>query len=512
MNHDVITRAAAYARYSSDNQRSESIDAQLHDIREWASNNDYVIVRVYTDEAETGTNDNREGFLQMIADSRNDDFDAVLVHKSDRFARNKWDAAIYKKALHDNSVKLIYVTQPMLCDDTPESFLMEGIFESLDHYYSLNLGREVMKGMNENARACKHNGGRPPLGFDVNPVNHTYIVNEQESQAVKLIFEMYAEGLSYDYIVRQLNEKGFKTKTGGIFCKNSISDILRNEKYLGIYIYNRAVHKIKGKRNNRINKPNDQVVRIPGGMPQIINHDLWDKVQAKIESRGKAPGERARNHATREYLLSGKIFCGLCGYAMIGKSGTNGKKVRYDYYLCNNRDRKHECTAKMVRKDLLEYQVIEQLEEQLLNPDLFPVLVDKIYQEINTMGNESEKELIYLQAELAKVQMRINNMLNMIEEGTGSVELSKRLTQRESEKAILVSRMQEVERKAKANTIPKEMILAYLQERYRSLKSYDTISAKSLINEFVEKVTLYENEFEVIFKISLLTNGYLDIK
>ena len=506
MNHNVITRAAAYARYSSDNQRAESIEAQLHDIKEWAAQNDCIIVRIYTDEAETGTNDDREGFLQMMADSRNGDFDVVLVHKSDRFARNKWDAAIYKKALHDNEVKLIYVTQPMLCDDTPESFLMEGIFESLDHYYSLNLGREVMKGHNTNARECKHNGGRPPLGFNVDPDTHTYVINEQEARAVKHIFEMYAEGMSYDMIIRDLNENGFKTKTGSRFCKNSISDILRNEKYLGIYIYNRAVHKVKGKRNNRITKPEDQITRIPGGMPQIIDQDLWDKVQAKIESRRKTPGERARNRATREYLLSGKISCGLCGYAMVGKSGTNGKKVRYDYYMCNNRDRRHDCNQKMRRKDLLERQVLEQLEAELLNPDLFPVLVDKIFQEINCLGNESAKELIYLKAELTKVQLKINNMLDLIEEGAGTVELTKRLAQRESEKNVLVSRMREVERKVNANSISKEMILAFLQERYRGLKSYDISSAKSLINEFVEKVIVYEDDFEIVFKISLHTN------
>ncbi len=507
MSNNLVNRAVAYARYSSDNQRSESIDAQLHDIREWAIDNGYQIVRVYTDEAETGTSDDRDGFLQMIADSRNGDYEAVLVHKSDRFARNKWDAAIYKKALRDNNIKLIYVMQPMLSEDTPEAMLMEGIFESLDYYYSLNLGREVMKGMNENARHCKHNGGRPALGFDVDKNSNTYIINEHEAKAVRLIFEMYAEGMSYDKIVKSLNTQGFKTKTGGLFAKNSISDILRNEKYLGIYIYNRTLRKVNGKRNHRKNKPDDQVVKIPGGMPQIIEQELWDKVQTIIQNRGRKPGERSRNRSTREYLLSGKIECGLCGFKMIGKSGTNGKKVRYDYYLCNNRDRKHACKAKMVRKDLLELQVIEQLEEQLLNPKLFPVLVDKIYKHLNEIGNESNKELIYLKAELSKIQLKINNMLNLIEEGAGSIEMTRRLAHRESEKAILASRIHEIERKAKANIIPKEIILAYLQERYRSLKSLDILTAKSLINEFVEKVIVYEDEFEVIFKISLLTDG-----
>lgn len=502
-----MKKAVAYARYSSDNQRSESIDAQLHDIREWASNNGYQIIRVYTDEAETGTSDDRDGFLQMIADSRVGDFETVLVHKSDRFARNKWDAAIYKKALWENGINIIYVTQPMLCDDTPEGFLMEGIFESLDQYYSLNLGREVMKGMSENARNCKHNGGRPPLGYDVDPATKTYIINEKEALAVRLIFEMYDKGFSLDTIVRELNAKGFKTKSGGAFCKNSISDILRNEKYIGVYIFNRAIHKVKGKRNNRKSKPSDQVIRIPGGMPQIIDKELWDRVQARIEKRRRDPGERAHNKAVSEYLLTGKIECGLCGYKMVGKNGgTWGNKTRYDYYICNNRERKHECKAKMIRKDVIERLVLEELEKKVLNPALFPVLAAEIHKGMSSMGNESKKELVYLKAELTKVQAKINNILDIIEGGTGSAELAARLAQRENEKAVLVNRIQEIERKTKASTITREMILAYLEQEYKGLKSDDTLTAKALIDRYVARVIIYEDDFEVVFKI-LHTDG-----
>ena len=95
-----MKKAVSYARFSSDNQRSESIDAQMYDINEWAENNGYQVVKMYADEAKSGTEDQRDGFLQMIADlksDRLDDIDIVLVHKSDRFARNRWDSAIKKK-------------------------------------------------------------------------------------------------------------------------------------------------------------------------------------------------------------------------------------------------------------------------------------------------------------------------------------------------------------------------------------------------------------------------------
>ena len=503
-----MKKAVAYARYSSDNQSPESIDEQLYDIRDWAAKNDCEILKIYTDEAETGTSDeNRDDFLNMISESSDMEYDYVLVHKTNRFARNKWDAAIYKKMLRENDKKVIYVTQPMLNEETPEAMMLETFFEGMDQYYSLDLAREVMKGHKKNARACKHNGGLPALGFDVDKETQTYLINEREAQGVKIIFEMYDAGFSYDAIIRELNIKGFKTKTGRPFSKNSISDILRNEKYVGVYTYNRRQHKVKGKRNNRKEKPADQIVRIPGGMPQIIEQELWDRVQARIAGRKHNPGERARNKAITQYLLTGKIECGQCGFAMVGKNGgTWGDKKRYDYYICNNRERTHQCKAKMIRRDIIERQILEELEIKILNPEVFPSLAKEIQKGMQNLGGESKKELIYLKAEIAKVQVKINNMLELIEDGAGSKELAGRLAQRESEKAILSNRIQEIERKTKASTITYEMILAYLQKEYEALKTDDTLTGKGLIDRYVEKVIIYGDEFEVIFKL-LHTHG-----
>ena len=509
-------KAVAYARYSSDNQNPESIDEQLYDIRDWAVKNDCEIIKIYTDEAETATSDeNRDDFLNMVSESAEIEYDYVLVHKTNRFARNKWDAAIYKKMLRENGKKVIYVTQPMLNEETPEAMMLETFFEGMDQYYSLDLAREVMKGHKKNARECKHNGGRPALGFDVDmtilPGREkpllTYIVNEREAHAVHKIFEMYDAGFSYDAIIQELNSRGFKTKTGRPFSKNSISDILRNEKYVGVYTYNRRQHKVKGKRNNRKEKPADQVIRVPGGMPQIIDQELWDRVQNRIASRKRNPGERAQNKAITQYLLTGKIKCGQCGFAMVGKNGgTWGDKKRYDYYICNNRERTHQCKAKMVRRDIIERQVLEELEKRILNPEVFPALATELKKGMQDLGGESKKELVYLKAEIAKVQVKINNMLELIEDGAGSTELASRLAQRESEKTILLNRIQEIERKTKASTFTHEMILAYLQKEYQALKTDDTLTFKGLIDRYVDKVIIYDDEFEVVFKL-LHTHG-----
>ena len=269
-----MIRAAAYARYSSDNQREESIDAQLRAIREYCDRNGIRLVKIYTDEARSATTDDRPGFLQMIQDSALGLFDAVIVHKLDRFSRDRYDSAFYKRQLKKNGVRLISVLEPL--DDSPESVILESVLEGMAEYYSRNLAREVMKGMRETALQCKHTGGKPPLGYNVAP-DGTYVINEQEAKAVRMIFEMYAAGKGYSEIINKLNQEGYKTQTGRPFGKNSIHDILKNEKYRGVYIFNRTERKINGKRNHHKSKSEDEIIRIEGGMPRIIDDETWER-------------------------------------------------------------------------------------------------------------------------------------------------------------------------------------------------------------------------------------------
>ena len=200
----------------------------------------WQVVATYTDEARSATTDNRPQFQKMIADSSKGMFDIVLVHKLDRFSRDRYDSAIYKKRLKKNNVQLCSVLERI--DDSPESIMMESVLEGMAEYYSRNLGREVMKGMKETALQCKHTGGCPPLGYDVGE-DRKLIINKHEAEAVKIIFEMYAEGHGYGAIIACLNEHGYTTKRGHIFGKNSLYEILSNEKYTGVFVFNRAASK-----------------------------------------------------------------------------------------------------------------------------------------------------------------------------------------------------------------------------------------------------------------------------
>ena len=234
----ICKKAVLYARFSSDNQRSESIDAQIRAMKEYCKKNSYVIVNTYIDEAKSATTDKRSSFQQMIADSKDKFFDIVLVHKLDRFARNRYDSAVYKRELKKNGVRVESVLENL--DSSPESIMMESVLEGMNEYYSRNLGREVMKGMKETALQCKHTGGKPPLGYDIDEVTKKLIINEYEAETVRIIYEMYSQGYGYSDILKRMYKEDRKTKLGNNFAKNSLYSILTNPKYQGTYVYNRS--------------------------------------------------------------------------------------------------------------------------------------------------------------------------------------------------------------------------------------------------------------------------------
>ena len=177
-------RAVLYARFSSDNQRSESIDAQIRAMQAYCKHNNIMIVDTYIDEAKSATTAQRPAFQRMMADSKLGTFNIVLVHKLDRFARNRYDSAVCKRELKKSGISVHSVLENL--NDSPESIMLESVLEGMNEYYSQNLAREVMKGLKETALQCKHTGGTPPLGYDVEPVTRKLTVNEKEAEAVRL--------------------------------------------------------------------------------------------------------------------------------------------------------------------------------------------------------------------------------------------------------------------------------------------------------------------------------------
>jgi site-specific DNA recombinase len=489
-----MLRASIYARYSSDNQREESIEAQTRAISEYANNNNYRIVKTYVDEAFSAKTDNRPQFLQMISDAKNRLFDVVICHKLDRFARNRYDSAFYKRILKENGIRLISVLENF--DDSPESIILESVLEGMAEYYSANLAREVMKGLKENALQCKHTGGKPAFGYDVDK-DKNYIINKHEAKAVLEIFEMVNSFHSVGEIISWLDSNGYRTKYGTQFTAGSINAIVRNEKYKGVYVYG----KNKRIQQNGIlkNVTGDDIVRIEDGIPRIISDSEWDNANKIYNERQHKAGGQAK--AKEVYLLSGVIQCGLCGGSMCGnkiKSGRN-KSLRITY-KCNTRKAKKTCDAKDIRKDLIESIIIDEL-ETTISEDGINKLVDFIMEQMNEMSKEIPGEINDLEKRLAISNKQIDSMVNAIMNGLFSDAVKEKLEYLELEKRDLLDRLKYLKiNNDLANAPSKEKVKEILRMDM-NIKNKSLNDQQRIIKTYIKKVVVYPTYVEIYSEV-----------
>ena len=494
-------KAVQYARFSSENQRDESIDAQLRANAEYAERNNIQIVKTFVDRARSATSDKRPQFQEMIkyCESDNTGISMVIVHKLDRFSRDKYDSAMYKQKLKVKGIRVVSVLENL--DNSPESLILESVIEGMAQYYSANLAREVAKGQKENALKALHNGGDAPLGYDV-AFDKTYLVNEDEAQAVKIIFDMYVNGYSYSNIIDKLNDLGYKTKRGNKFGKNSLHGILSNEKYTGVYVFNKTQRKgVNGKRNGHKQKSEDEIIKVEGGMPQIIDKDVFIKAQEMMQKRKKSPGA---HKATTLYLLTGLIRCGECGHAMQG----NKRKDKYgnDYisYRCGCRKQKRDCNNKEIKRDYLEEFILTELEKHVLNDNAIPVLSNQLNERLKAKSNDNHEMLNNLRNKLEKVNKEIENILTAIMSGIINSMLKDKLDELEQVKLNLDLKINELSIESngvESVNITEEQIRSMFSKFKEFVLTRNLPECKKFISDYVKEVVVYRDHIEVIFNV-----------
>lgn len=492
-----IVKAVIYARFSSDNQRHESITAQVRAIEEYAKQNKIKIVGKYVDRAKSATTDNRPEFLRMIADSKKGKFDVVLVHKLDRFARNRNDSIGYRMELKRNGVSLISILE-YLDEDSPESIILESVLEAMSEYYSKNLAREVNKGMKETALKGLHTGGSPPLGYDVDPKTKKLVINEKEAIAVRLIYKMYIEGYGYNKIIRELNNQGFTTKNNTTFGKGSLGSILKNEKYTGTYIFNKSASKdVDGKRSGKY-KDNDEIIRIEGIIPPIISKEEFQIVSEKKNARTR---KYPKYTAIEVYLLSGKIYCGECGGSFIGNRNKCGRnKSLYVTYRCAKRKNKLGCTNKDIRREYIETAVLDSLSNYIYNEDIIPKLVSAYNEYQVERNSEYLRKINGLKNRINEVTKEIDNLVELIIKMPTSEAIANKLEKNETEKVLLENEYDKLINDSDYNETSKKELIDSFAKAKKLMTEGKLNSTKRLIELYVEKVIVYNDHVDVIFK------------
>lgn len=356
---ECAMNAVIYARYSPGPDQSEnSIDFQLRADQAYCEAKGFKVIGEYIDRSKSGTTDNRPDFQRMIEDAKKRQFAFIVVYRFDRFARNRYDSAIYKKELETYGVRVLSTEESIGTGD--EGIILESIYEAMAESYSRRLSRVVTQGMKETALKGLSTGGNISYGLKVE--DHKLVIDEKTAPAVRYCFEAYANGKQKKQIAEDLKEQGYRTKTGKDFTINTISQILTNDIYIGINDYG----------------------DIKRTCPAIISTDLFNKVQSLLSQNKKVYGRKVTEV---NFNLSGKLYCGHCGSTMIGDSGTSRRGTKHYYYTCSQKKKKRSsCNKKSEKKDFIEWYVCEQT----VNFVLTPTNIKKIAENVVAL---SEKEL-----------------------------------------------------------------------------------------------------------------------
>lgn len=477
--------AVAYARFSSNNQREESIDAQLRAIREYCERENIELIEEFTDEAMSGKNDNREDFQNMIRKllKGNIQADYVLVHKFNRFARNKYDSALYKKKLKDIGIKVISVSQKI--DESPEGELLEGFLEVIDQYYSSNLAVEVRKGLRENALKGKHAGGQVLFGYSLD--DEGYYCPNENAKIVKRIFEEYAAGYPKTEICERLNREGYRNQRGKKFNTRTLYDLLRNEKYIGNYVYT-----IDLTETIRL----DGIIKDPP-----IDRTLWETVQSLCQSSSARGRQRTQK---RTYYLTGKAYCEHCGAHISGAGSKRSRNGTLNYYYkCVGKVKhKNGCTNPSINKDWFEPRVLKTVVNAVMTESQIKQLAEMAYREVITMRDTPVVTTAQLKKELAgilKKQERLTDLYldggmdkSMLDERNGELQRRKHQIEDELDKRKNIADAEDI-------TVEdiEQFITAYVEDIKNEYSPAEDEFMRVVFGTFVEKVIIGKEKITV---------------
>lgn len=349
----MYQRAAAYIRVSTDEQSEYSPDAQLKAIKKYCKDNNILLdsEHIYIDEGISGRKaEKRPAFQDMIKHAKKKEFDVILVHKFDRFARSREDSVVYKSLLKKEcNIRVVSITESI--EDDKFSVILEAMLEAMAEYYSLNLSDEVKKGMTEKAQRGEYQSS-PPFGYKME--NKTLVILDDEAEAVKLVFNAFLDGQGLLQIAKKLNDLGYRTHRGNKFENRTIEYMLNNPVYCGMA---RWTPTGKIKRNYKC----EDTLIVESNHDAIIDKKTFDLVQEKLNER-KQINRRFYKGTNPQNLhwLNGLVRCKLCGCTFV--------RNQKEYYNCNGYVKGKCSTSQNVKIELIEQAILNQIKEDFSKP------------------------------------------------------------------------------------------------------------------------------------------------
>ncbi len=446
-----MTRAALYARYSSDQQRAASIDDQFRVCREHAERSGWTVAGGYRDAASSGASMIlRPGIQTLLEDARRGAFDVVVAEALDRVSRDQADVAALYKHLQFAGVTIVTLAEGEISE------LHVGLKGTMNALFLKDLAAKTHRGLRGRVEQGRSGGGLC-YGYDVvkatddagEAVRGGRTINEAEAATVRRVFRDFAAGVSPRAIARRLNDEGIPGPSGKLWNDSTIrghakrgTGLVNNELYIGRLVWNRLRY-IKnpetGKRVSRLNPPEQWIVKEVPEL-RIVDDALWRAVkeqQGEITERYATVIKAVRStHANRlngahrpRHLLSGLLECGVCGgpYSMRGQ----------DRYGCSNHVMNGSCdNSRGIRRTVLEERVLAGVKEKLMAPEAAAEAMRAWAEETNRRNRERRASGESERRELEAVKKKMAAMIGVIEDGgyvQGMIDRLRELEARQNE-------------------------------------------------------------------------------
>ncbi|MDP2917592.1 MAG: recombinase family protein [Dehalococcoidia bacterium] len=483
------------------------MSAQLRSLREYAARNGYEVVREFVDEAESGKTAARPAFREMISAARRIQrpFDIILVWKYSRFARSREDSIIYKAMLKKKGIRVVSVSEP--AEDTPTGKLLEAMIESLDEFYSANLGEEVTRGMRESASRGFYLSAVSPFGYRKVKIKdggkeHTKLdIEPNQAGIVARMFSEVLHGKGLGEVVKQLNKDGISGPRGKGWGKTSIRKILSNEVYIGTAVWG---------RDSIRDLP---VVRAENAWPAIITKEAFDRVKILLKER--APVLQHPRRVASRYLLSGLARCGLCGKALVGQDAKSGK---FTYYVCGTLLKKGagSCPSRYLNSQRFEAAVIDKLKEHVLTADNLTRLVRVVNEEMDGLALEYRERLDNAMDEIADVDRRLDRLYDALE--TGKIQLAdlapriQQLRQRKEQLQATKWKLEQELSDRRVELADAETVAGYVNDLHNVLNESSLAEKKSFVRSFVKEVKVTGGDVLLTYTIPMLPKGMTEEK
>ncbi|GER02104.1 resolvase [Iodidimonas gelatinilytica] len=458
-------RVALYARYSSDKQSEHSIEDQIALVTKRLAAEGHSVEEVFTDYAISGSSANRPGFQAMLKAVKADPerFPMIAAEALDRLSRNQADIA----RLYEEMVYLgvtIWTAEEGRVDE-----LHIGLKGTMNALFLKSLKEKIRRGQVGQVKRGKSAGGKA-YGYDV--VTHVdargqvergdRVINEEEAQVVRQIFQDYVAGLSPGAIAKSLNGAGIASPQGGIWRASTINGnrkrgmgFLHNRLYIGELVYNRVRMVKDPETGKRVSRPNPKSEWIIEAVPnlRIIDDETWAKAQARKAQHADRPTHRQRRAKT---LLQGLVHCAECG----GRYTQKNK----DYIYCMNAKEARNCTnTRGIKRAEIEERVLSVLRFALQNERFVNIFKQEFNAALKDMTSGQAEKAKRAEKQIKALDKQIGNIIDAIAEGIGTPAIKQKLIDLSAEREI-------AEMKSKA-----PCLTAHLPETHEVLNRYGDI-------------------------------------